>query len=170
MNSDDILTLTEDAYLCLIHPVRLGESYRKEIASVVALAPSVPDELIAAMISGPSWRERLLGLCLATAKQPEIFIEQIFQSLRDPRGLAIVPACAVLAALARRGVFTITPTFTSSFNRQIFDGEMGWAMDKAMYLAGLSREDVPGRGPNYGQIFENHVDLYAWILKNSHLR
>ena len=170
MNSDDILNETKDAYLCLIHPVRQGDSYRKEISSVVALAPSVPDELIASMIFGPSWRERLLGLGLAMAKQPEIFIGPIFKSLRDPRGIAIVPACAVLAALTRRSLFPMTPSFAASFNRLIFDGELGWATDKAMYLAGLSREDVPGRGPNYGQIFEDHVDLYTWILKNPHPR
>src|SRR3546814_7759315 len=38
-------------------------TYLREIASVIALAPSVPNELVASMITGASWRERLLGLC-----------------------------------------------------------------------------------------------------------
>jgi hypothetical protein len=60
MTEDDIFKQTQDAYLCLIHPVRQGDTYRKEVASVVSLAPSVPDELVARMIVGASWRERLL--------------------------------------------------------------------------------------------------------------
>ena len=64
----------------------------------------------------------------------------------------------------------MTPSFAASFDRQIFDCEIGWATDKAMYVGGLSREDVPGRGSNYDRIFEDHVALYAWILKNSSRR
>jgi hypothetical protein len=162
MSEDDIFKQTKDAYLCLIHPVRQGDTYRKEIASVIALAPLVPNELVASMITGPSWRERLLGLCIAMTKRSASFIEPMLQSLRDPRGISIVPACAALAVLARRGAFTMTQSFSEMFDRQVFDGELGWATDKAMHVAGL-REDVPGRGPNYGQIFDDHVQVYSWV-------
>jgi hypothetical protein len=163
MSEDDIFEQTKDAYLCLIHPVRQGDAYRREIASVVALAPSVPDELVAAMITGASWRERLLGLCMAMAKRPASFIEPMLQSLRDPRGISIVPACAVLAVLARRGIYAMTKSFAEMFDRQVFDGEIGWATDKAMHFAGLRSDDVSGRGPNYGQIFDDHIQVYSWI-------
>ena len=132
---------------------------------MVSLASSVPDELVASMITGASWRERLLGLCFATAKRPATFIEVILQSLRDPRGIAIVPACATLAVLARSGIFTMTQSFSGMFNRAAFDGEVGWSTDKAMHIAGLRVEDVPGRGPNYGQVFEDHVEVYSWIQR-----
>ena len=49
MSEDDIFKQTKDAYLCLVHPVRQGDTYRREIASVIALAPSVPDELVASI-------------------------------------------------------------------------------------------------------------------------
>ena len=163
MTEDDIFEQTKGAYLCLIHPIRRDDTYRQEIAQVVALASSVPDELVAAMITGASWRERLLGLCIAMAKRPATFIEAMLQSLRDPRGIAIVPACAALAVLARRGAFTMAQSFSEHFDRTAFDGEIGWATDKAMHTAGLLAEDVPGRGPNYGQIFEDHVEVYGWI-------
>jgi hypothetical protein len=163
MSEDDIFKQTTDAYLCLIHPVRQGDTYRKEIASVIAIAPSVPDELVAAMIAGVSWRERLLGLCMAMAKRPAIFTEAMLQSLRDPRGISIVPACAALAVLARRGVFEMSQSFADMFDRTAFDGEVGWAVDKAMHFAGLRAEDVTGRGPNYGQIFDDHVEVYSSI-------
>jgi len=163
MSEDDIFNQTKDAYLCLIHPVRQGDVYRQEIVSVIALAPTVPDELIASMIVGSSWRERLLGLCMAMANQPAEFTEAMLQSLRDPRCISIVPVCAALAVLARRGVFTMPQSFAEMFDRTAFDGEVGWAADKAMHFAGLLAEDVSGRGPNYEQIFDDHVEFYSSI-------
>lgn len=32
-----------------------------------------------------------------------------------------------------------------------------------MHFAGLRAEDVPGRGPNYGQNFDDHVEVYSSI-------
>src|SRR6266498_4006131 len=125
MSEGDIFEQTKGAYLCLIHPILRDDTYRQEIAPVVALASSVPDELVAAMITGAPWRERLLGLCIAMAKRPATFIEAMLQSLRDPRGIAIVPACAALAVLARRGVFTMAHSFSEMFDRTAFDGEIG---------------------------------------------
>ena len=49
------------------------------------------------------------------------------------------------------------------FDRSIFDGEMGWAIDKSMFHAGLRRDDVGGRGPYYGQVFEDYLELYRWV-------
>ena len=163
MSEDDVFEQTNGAYLCLIHPVRRDDTYRQEIAPVLALAPSVPDELVASMIAGASWRERLLGLCMAMTKQPAAFIEPMLQSLRDPRGISIVPTCAALAVLARRGIFAMSQSFAQMFDRQVFDGEIGWATDKALHFAGLRADEVPGRGPNYGQIFDDHVEVYSWI-------
>jgi hypothetical protein len=165
MSEQDIFEQTKSAYLCLIHPVRRDDTYRREIAPVVALAPSVPDELVAAMITGASWRERLLGLCMAMTKRRAAFSEAMLQSLRDSRGISIVPACAALAVLARRGVFTMAQSFAEMFDRSGFDGEVGWAADKAMHFAGLRADDVAGRGPNYGQIFDDHAEVYNWIYE-----
>ena len=163
MSEDDIFGQTGDAYLCLIHPIQRDDTYRQEISPIIALASSAPDELVAAMITGASWRERLLGLCLAMAKRPATFIEAMLRSLHDPRGIAIVPTCAALAVLARRGIFTMAQSFSEMFDRAAFDGEMGWATDKAMHIVGLRANDVPGRGPNYGQIFDDHVAVYSWL-------
>jgi hypothetical protein len=163
MSEDDIFSQTKGAYLCLIHPNRRDEIYRQEVAPIVALAPSVPDEVVGTLITGASWRERLLGLGLAMAKRPMVFIEPMLHSLRDPRGIAIVPACAALAVLARRDVFAMPQSFSEMFDRAAFDGEVGWATDKAMHFAGLRTEDVSGRGPNYGQVFDDHVEVYRWM-------
>lgn len=164
MTAADVFEQTGDAYLRLIHPNRSGDAYRQEIAPAIALAPDVPDGVVASMITGASWRERLLGLCLAMARRPAGFVEPMVHSLRVPKGIALVPACAALAVLARRGMFSMPPSFSLSFDRKVFDGELGWATDKAMHFAGLRADDPPGRGPNYGQIFDDHVQVYCWIL------
>jgi hypothetical protein len=163
MSEADIFDLTKSAYLCLIHPVLRDDTYRQEIAPVIGLAPSVPDELIASMITGAGWRERLLGISLGMAKRPASFAQPMLQSLRDPRGISVVPTCAALAVLARSGIFAMTQTFSEMFNRQVFDGEIGWATDKAMHFAGLRADDVSGRGPNYRQVFDDHIQVYNWI-------
>jgi hypothetical protein len=161
MSEDDIFKQTNDAYLCLVHPAKRDDEFQRKISSVVTLAPSVPDTLIAAMITGASWRGRLLGIYMAMAKRQKTFVEPMLQSLRDPRGIAIVPMCAALAVLARHGIFAMPKTFSEIFDRQIFDGEIGWATDKAMYYAGLRADDVSGRGPNYGQVFDDHIQIYS---------
>jgi hypothetical protein len=97
------------------------------------------------------------------ATRPGDFTLPMLQSLRYPRGIAIVPMCAALSVLSRRGIFTMPLSFSEMFDRAAFDGEVGWATDKAMQVAGIRTEDVPGRGPNQGQIFEDHVAVYSWI-------
>ena len=57
----------------------------------------------------------------------------------------------------------MSQTFSQMFDRRVFDGEIGWATDKAMHFAGLRTDDVSGRGPNYGQIFDDHIEVYGWI-------
>jgi len=54
-------------------------------------------------------------------------------------------------------------THPQMFNRSAFDGELGWATNKAMHLTGLRADDVPEPGPNHGQIFADHVEVYDWI-------
>lgn len=155
---------TEGAYLCLIHPVMRERTYQREIAPVIELSPAVSDELITAMITGASWRERLLGLCMAMAKGGEAFVEPMLQSLRDPRGISIVPTCAALTVLAKSSGFVMPISFPEMFDKRVFDGEIGWATENAMHCVGLRAEDVPGRGPNYGQTFEDHIQVYSWLL------
>lgn len=164
MTEDDVIRKTKGAYLCLIHPISNGDdACRQEISSVIAIAHSVPDEVITSMITGASWRERLLGLCMAMAKRPEMFIEPMVQSLRDPRGVSIIPTCAALAILARRGIFVMPRSFGEMFDRNGFDGELGWAIDKALYFAGLSSDDAARSRPHHGKAFDEQIEFYSEI-------
>lgn len=164
MSVDDLFEATQGAYLCLVHPILEGDSHRRELAPIIALAPSVPDDLVQKLITDSDWRPRLLGICMAAAQRSPLFVEPMVQSLRDPRGIAIVPTCAMLAVQARRGVYRMPESFARNVDRAVFDGEVGWAADKAMHYVGLRKDDVQGCGPNYGQRFEDHVAVYHWLV------
>jgi hypothetical protein len=90
-------------------------------------------------------------------KNPATFIEAMVKSLHDVRGISVVPTCAALAVLARRGLLDLTATFTSRIDRSAFDGEVGWAIDKAMHLAGIRAEDANGRGPTFSNFRQTAV-------------
>jgi hypothetical protein len=164
MNEDDIFKQTGNTYLRLIHPVRADEDFRKALAPLIRMAPSVPEDLVSAMIVGQSWRERLLGISLALTKCPSKFTEAMIQSLHDLRGISIVPTCAALAVLARRGLFDMAQLSRGAFDRAAFDGEVGWAIDKALDFGGGQPAPANGRGPNYGQTFEHQAQVFEWIL------
>ena len=54
MTEADIFERTDGAYLRLIHPKRDGETYCRKTASLITLAPSVSEELVATMLVGAS--------------------------------------------------------------------------------------------------------------------
>ena len=165
MNEDEVFAKTAGSYRCLIHPVMEKNTYRLEIAPLTAFSPLVPDELISNMITGASWRERLLGLCLAMAKNPGAFTDAMLRSLQDARGVSIVPTCAALAILARRDLFDMRVLLAADIHRSAFDGEVGWAIDQALQSADKQSKELQGRGPHYGQVFENHP-FFKSLLNN----
>ena len=164
MTEDDVFRKTGETYLRLIHPVWPGESVEPVLTPLLVLAPSVPREVVARMIIGPSWRERLPGLPLAMATRPGTFVEVMLDSLRNLRGISIVPTCAALAVLARRGAFELARLVSGSFDRSAFDGEVGWAIEQAVRYAEGQPMSGSERGPNYGQDFAHQASVYEWIL------
>lgn len=172
MTEEEIFKQTKGAYIGLLHPLDKNEEFGGYVKTLIALAPKVSNEVIQAMLAGSSWRERLLGNCMAMTREdvPESFVENMLQSLRDPRCLSVVPTCAALALLAQRGIFKMTPAFGTMFDRSVFNGELGWAVDKAMFFCGLRSEDVSGNAPNDGQTFEDHVRFYQSLhLESNHV-
>lgn len=169
MTEAEIFKQTKGAYIGLLHPLDKNEEFGGYVETLINLAPKTSNEVIQAMLAGSSWRERLLGNCMAMTRQnvPESFVASMLQSLRDPRGLSIVPTCAALALLAQRGVFKMTPAFGTMFDRSAFSGELGWAVDKAMFFCGLKSGDVSGNAPNDGQTFEDHVRFYRSLHPKS---
>jgi hypothetical protein len=165
MTAEKIMEQTGAAYLCLIHPILRDNVYRQEILPILAVVPHVQNVEIATLIIGDSWRERLVGFVLAAITQPEELVKATLQSLQNPRGVAIVPACAFLSILAEKNLFKAADLLSNNLNRTVFDGELGWAIDKIMFHAGLRTNCVLGRGPNYGQVFEDHCEVYRWLFE-----
>jgi hypothetical protein len=163
MTEDDVFNLTNGVYLHLVRPAMRDGIYRQKLLPMLSIAPEVSDNIVVSLISTGGWREHVIGYVLAMAKSPLRFVAHVQESLRRPCGIAITPGCAFLAVLARTGEFKMEHWFSNTFDRGAFDGEMGWAIDKAMFHAGLRPDDVGGRGPYYGQIFEDYVDLYDWV-------
>jgi hypothetical protein len=164
MSEDDIFAKPGDTYLRLIHPVKADEDFREALTPLVQAAASVPEDLVSPMIVGKSWRERLLGIELALAKCPGNLTGAMLQSLHDVRGISIVPTCAALAVLGDRGLFDMVQLSDGAFERGAFDGEVGWAIEKALQFVGGQPAAALERGPNYGQVFAHQVQVFEWIL------
>lgn len=166
MSENDIFNHTGETYLWLIHPVTAQDSYQSVIPALLVLAPVVHRDTVSRMIRGASWRERLIGLSLAMAKYPETFVTEMLDSLRDVRGISIVPTCAALAVLARRGLCDAKLLSDAPVDRSNFDGEVGWAIDRAVQWTQMQAVGNFERGPNFGQNFTHHVELYEWIINH----
>ena len=98
------------------------------------------------------------------AKCPEKHVDEMLNSLYDVRGISIVPTCAALAVLARHALFDAEQLASGTFDRSVFDGEVGWAIDQAIRYAETQSVSACERGPNYGQSFVHQVELYEWIM------
>lgn len=167
MTEDDVFSRTGGLYLRLIHPVWPDERFEPVLVPLLALAPSVPCAVVSQMVVGGSWRERLLGLSLAMATHPATFVEEMLDSLQSVRGISIVPTCAALAVLARRGAFDLARLTSGSFDRTLFDGEVGWAIDQAVRYGEGQPMSGTERGPNYSQFFAHQIEVYEWILRQT---
>ena len=82
--------------------------------------------------SHPGGPAIVVGLPLSASEKeaPGSFVDHMFASLRDVRGISIVPACAALAVLGRRGLFDPSRLLEGEFDRAAFDGELGWALGR----------------------------------------
>lgn len=161
MNADAAFDVTP--YLSLLRPTPEGSD---EIAvrsrlrlHVLVISPSVITELI----HGPSWRERLVGLAFAVMSQPSSYVEQIVKSMKDSRGLSIVPGFAALVVGLRLDALCELPRSVCLLERSAFDGEIGWAIEKAMFHLGQRCTDPGGTAPNSSQVFEDELNFYDWL-------
>jgi hypothetical protein len=59
----------------------------------------------------------------------------------------------------------MTMLSTAEIDRSGFDGEVGWAIDKAMHFPGTESKEAHCRGPNHRQVFENPTERYEWVLE-----
>ena len=146
MSHADIMARVGDAYLPLIHPELDDPALASAIARIAALDAELEDQSLSDLIAyGESWRERLVGLVLATLAGPAPFAAPIFESLHSPRGIAVVPAAAVLVLAVSEQPDALSPDTTCP-NRNAFDGEVGWSWDKSFFTVGAAVAIPKARG------------------------
>ncbi|PCJ56842.1 MAG: hypothetical protein COA79_17970 [Planctomycetota bacterium] len=156
-SEDEIFNLIGDAYLSLIH---LGDGVDEDANKILNLSSGVDNNVISKLLCGQSWRERLVGLVLATDRGPDQFFKSLTESLFDIRGISIIPTCAVMSIAVTSFGFKYKPNVLSDLDRSIFDGELGTAIDHFHFAIGDGKEPSITHGENYGQEFENHKAFY----------
>jgi len=160
MTEAELFTETAGAYLTLIH---LGEGTTDAVATILACDDRVSEELIAALVTGQSWRERLVGLVLACHRGLPRFYDDLLRGLCDIRGISTIPTAAVLSiAIADFGC-AYTESMTASLDRTVFDGEVGFALDHLHHAIGKGAAPAEEKGPNFGQSFADHRAFYAGL-------
>jgi len=167
MNASNVMQRVGDAYLPFNRPDFADPTLRPAITRITALAPEVDAKLIAELIAeGESWRERLVGLVFAANSDLPAFVNPMIASLRDPRGLAIVPTCAAIAvALSQQA--ECMPSQIDSLDPESFSGELGWALDNVRFHLGHACHKPQGKSPNDGKDFDTHVNLVK-LIQDTH--
>jgi hypothetical protein len=163
MTADQLFAETGDAYLVLIHL----ESDVDEAVSRISLATATcPSELVDQLLrDGPSWRERLLGLVMASLQGISEHYDTALDAFHRTGGMSIVPISAALSVAIRDYGCNYTPEMTGSLDRNAWDGEIGFALDCLHHAIGIAAAPDRMLGPNYGQDFAKHLDFYTTLCQ-----
>ncbi len=156
---EEFLAETRDSYLPLIH---LVDGVEEAVATIAASEHRASRALIEELLcDGDSWRERLLGLVAASLRGVGQFYDQLIVCMYRTRGLSIVPTCAALSVAVRDHGCNYETSMTATLDRELFDGEIGFALDWLHHAIGIREMPRIMQGPNSGQVFPTHLDFYA---------
>jgi len=169
ITADEVFERTPRAHLWILRPNFEGRE-RAEMAPLLAIADDVADDVVRSLIVGGDWRSTLVGLVLAMSEGFSRFAPEALESLRTPKGIAITAAWAFLTLCCLEEEIHFDSLAAHTFDRATFDGEMGWAIDKAKYHSGNRPDDVSGIGPHYAQVFEDYLKLFRWWRSMSRRR
>jgi len=161
MTEAELFADTGDAYLTLIH---LEDRVEEAIARISVCADKTSNDLIHELLrNGDSWRERLLGLAIATMRGIDQFYDSLIASLHKTGGISIVPICAALAVAVRDRGCRYNAKMTATLDRNQWDGEIGYALDWFHHAIGISDSPNELIGPNHGQNFARHLAFYSTL-------
>ena len=163
MTEAELFAETGDAYSSLIH---LADGVEEAITRISACADKTSNRLIHELLrDGDSWRERLLGLVMATMRGVDEFYDSLIVSLHRTDGISIVPICAALAVAVRDRGCEYNVAMTATLDRDQWDGEVGYAVDWFRHTIGMCDAPKESMGPNYGQDFATHLAFYETLNK-----
>ena len=165
MKPTEVMDKVGDAYLVLNRTSVRDPMTSTAIAMIVVLQSKLSDRTISELISnGPSWRERLVGLVLATNRGSPSYIDATIDSFcKQPTGLAFVPAFAALVVMTGGKPSRALLERLGKLDRTLFDGDLGWGLDKFLFHVGCSPCDPGGMSPNDGKSFEDNLEVFKLI-------
>lgn len=123
-----------------------------------------------ALLLGPSWRERLWGLCFAARRGYSSFIVEMIRGLEDIRVSSLVPTAAALSVAITDFACPYDPSWTSKMRREALDGEMGYALDCLHAAIGLQVVRTRRLSPHEGQSFWRHRDFHRFLSSTQDIR
>ena len=162
MSPAELMTELGDSYLWLNIPDIVDPECRQKVENILDAEPLTDSATVEELLTFEDWRERVVGHVLAVRKGPRQFASAMLGSLAAPCGLATVPTCAALVlALADDNPDEWLP-YCAALDRTLFDGDVGWSLDKMAFHLGWSANDPGGYSPNDGKEFDVHLSLFQW--------
>ena len=164
MTPELLFEATGDLYLRLIRPDVRDSEFDLTLRELKKVSSACDGKLALQLIRAGDWRERLLGFALTALLKDYSLSVDIAETFADPRGLAIVPAGAYLIAhhACSRATFPIIDI--ARFNPDLFDGELGWTLDRVRAAIHDHPSGIDDSSPNSAQDLGAHVDLYQRLL------
>jgi len=164
MTAKELFNSTEDVYLSLIHPEIHPLLDSEDFISLLRIADTASENTVKELTISNDWRERIIGLAIAARARLWNLGKTVSESLRDPRGIAIVPAGAFLITCGRVGKIPLEELLPLSYDPDVFDGEVAFALDCVRRSLSAERASVPSEsGPNYGQNIQVYTKLYVML-------
>jgi hypothetical protein len=160
MDADAVMEHLGRGYPSFLRPDTFDPENVQAVQRLRRVASTIDDDTVSRLINGQSWRERLVGLYLAAMRGADRFSASIIQSLRDPRGLAIVPACAAISIALRHQRATDWEKPLGELDVGAFSGELCWGLAKLRWALKWADMDPGDLSSNDGMDVEEHVRFY----------
>jgi hypothetical protein len=164
MIADRVFDEIGGAYTTLIH---LEPGADQAVAAISRCSESCSYQLVhQLLVEGPSWRERLIGLVVASLHGLDDYSESLLHGFKRSGGIGIVPLSAALAVAIQDGGCAYTHEMTDDLDRGKWDGEVGFALDWLHHTGGMGEPPSETCGPNYGQDFPRQFDFYRKLNRS----
>lgn len=164
MTAQELAEATGDLYLALIRPRLDDADFQSSLDTLRAVRPSCDSALALQLIATRSWRDRLLGFALAALLKDHSLSEGVTDVFAHPTGISIVPAGAYLVAHYETSPHAFPAIDFTRFDRDSFDGEVGWTVDRVQQAIAGNRLCWNELAPNYGQNMGDHVKLFRALM------
>lgn len=164
MTPEQLFEATGDLYLRLIRPNVRDPKLDLALRELRKLRSACDGNLARELIKAGDWRERLLGFALAAILNEYSLSADVAETFANPRGLTIVPAGALLIAHHAISPETFPVIDFTRFDPSLFDGELGWTVDRVRASILDHPNNIEGLSPCNAQDMNAHLTLHKRLL------